>query len=53
MSSNRLQVHTRIHCWGLFLCALIDVRKARQRELAAFDEKSTSSGIAEPMRDNN
>ena len=26
----------------------IDLRKARERELATFDEKSTSSGIAEP-----
>ena len=26
----------------------IDLRKARERELATLDEKSTSSGIAEP-----
>ena len=28
-------------------CAQIDLRKARERELATLDEKSTSSGIAE------
>ena len=42
------RVHTRINSWGLFSCAQIDSRKARERELAALDEKSTSSGIAEP-----
>ena len=31
-----------------FSCAQIDSRKARERELAALDEKSTSSGIAGP-----
>ena len=29
----------------------IDLRKAREPEIATFDDKSTSSGIAEPMRD--
>ena len=33
---------------GSFSCAQIDLRKARERELATFDEKSTSSGRAEP-----
>ena len=33
---------------GIFSCAQIDLRKAPDRELAALDEKSTSSGIAEP-----
>ena len=33
---------------GTFSCAQIDLRKARERELATLDEKSTSSGIAEP-----
>ena len=33
---------------GTFSCARIDLRKARERELATLDEKSTSSGIAEP-----
>ena len=33
---------------GAFSCAQIDLRKARERELATLDEKSTSSGIAEP-----
>ena len=43
------RVHTRINSWGLFSCAQIDSRKARKRELATIlDEKSTSSGIAEP-----
>ena len=42
------RVHTRINSWGFFRCAQIDLRKARQRELATLDEKSTSSGIAEP-----
>ena len=34
--------------FGTFPCAQIDLRKARERELATLDEKSTSSGIAEP-----
>ena len=34
---------------GTFSCAQIDLRKARERELATLDEKSTSSGIAEPF----
>ena len=43
------QVHTtRINSWGLFLVHKIDLRKARERELATLDEKTTSSGIAEP-----
>ena len=33
---------------GIFSCALIDLPEARERELATLDEKSTSSGIAEP-----
>ena len=33
---------------GTFSCAQIVLRKARERELATLDEKSTSSGIAEP-----
>ena len=40
-----LRVHTRINSWGL---AEIDLRKTRERELAALDENSMSSGIAEP-----
>ena len=42
------RVHTRIISLRLFSCAQIDLRKARERELATLDEKSTSSGIAEP-----
>ena len=33
---------------GTFSCAQIDLWKERERELATLDEKSTSSGIAEP-----
>ena len=33
---------------GTFSCAQIDLREARERELATVDEKSTSSGSAEP-----
>ena len=33
---------------GTFSCAQIDLRKARERELATPDEKATSSGIPEP-----
>ena len=33
---------------GTFSCAQIDLRKAREREIAELDEKSTSSGIAVP-----
>ena len=41
-------MHIRINSLGLFSRAQIDLRKARERELATLDEKSTSSGIAEP-----
>ena len=41
------RVHTRINSFGTFSCAQIDLRKARERELATLDEKSTSSGTAE------
>ena len=34
---------------GTFSCAQIDLRKARERELATLDERSTSSGIPEPF----
>ena len=40
---------TRINSWGLFLAhKLTYLRKARERELATLDEKSTRYGIAEP-----
>ena len=42
------RVHTCINSSGNFSCAQIDLRKARERELATLDGKSTSSGIAEP-----
>ena len=41
----------RVHTYkfvGTFSCAQIDLLKARERELATLDKKSTSSGIAEP-----
>ena len=28
------RVHTRINAWGTFSCAQVDLRKARERELA-------------------
>ena len=34
--------------FGTFSCTQIDLRKARERESVILDEKSTSSGIAEP-----
>ena len=45
------RVHTRMNEFvETFSCAPIDLRQARERELliATLDEKSTSSGIAEP-----
>ena len=42
------RVHSGINSRGLLLVAEIDLRKARERELTTLDEKSTSSGIAEP-----
>ena len=33
---------------GTFSCAQFGLRKARERELATFDEKLMSSEIAEP-----
>ena len=33
------RVHTCINSWGLFCRAQIDLRKARERELATLDEK--------------
>ena len=41
-------VDTRIKFVGTFSCVQIDLQKARERELATLDGKSTSSGIAEP-----
>ena len=41
------RVHTCINS-RTFSCAQIDLRKARERELATLHENSTSSGIAEP-----
>ena len=45
------RVHiTRIISLGTFFCAQIDLRKARERDLATLDEKTASSGIAEPHK---
>ena len=42
------RVHTHSYKFvGIFLCAQIDLRIARERELATLDEISTSSGVAE------
>ena len=38
---------------GDFSCAQFDMRKARQRELATLDEKSTRSVIANHTREKN
>ena len=47
------RARTRITCRGTFSCALIDLQKARERELAALDEKSTiSEWVLNPMRQN-
>ena len=52
-SPECILVHIRTR---FFSCAQIDLRKARERELATLDEKSTSNGIGgllNPMRDMN
>ena len=38
------RVRTRINFRGAFSCALFDLRRARERELATLDEKSKTSG---------
>ena len=43
--SPRVHTHKFV---GTFSCAQNDLRKARERELATLNEKSTSNGIAEP-----
>ena len=43
MSSNPPD-RTRIILRGAFSCALIDLRKAREREFATLDEKWTING---------
>ena len=43
------RVRTRINSWGLFLVHIITRGKRESVDkLATLDEKSTSSGIAEP-----
>ena len=42
------RVHTRVNSLGIFLVHKLTRGKARERELTTLDEKSTSSGIAEP-----
>ena len=48
MRSSPAECIFSINSLGLFSRAHNDLRKARKRELATLDEKSTSSGIAEP-----
>ena len=38
---------------GVFSCAQIDSRRARERELATFDEPRRAVGMLNPMRDKN
>ena len=38
---------------GTFSCIEIDKRKARERELATFDENRRAMGMLNPMRDKN
>ena len=38
---------------GTFSCIKIDQRKARQRELATFDENRRAVGMLNPLRDEN
>ena len=42
------RVHTRINSWGFFLVHKLTCGKRESVSLATLDEKSTSSGIAEP-----
>ena len=59
--ASDLSIHVLVHppsaysykFVGTFSCGQIDLRKARERDLATLDERSTSSGIAEPLRDKN
>ena len=45
------RVHTRINFVGTFSCAQIDLRKARERELATLDENRRAVGLLTSMRD--
>ena len=47
------RVHTRINSWGLFPCAQIDLRKAREREFAHSMKNRRAVGLLNPMRDKN
>ena len=38
---------------GAFSCAQIDSRKARERELATFDENRRAAGVSNPIHDKN
>ena len=49
MSSSPAECMYSYKFVGTFSCGQIDLRKAQEeRELAILDERSTSSGIAEP-----
>ena len=48
------RVHTRINSLGTFSCAQIDLRKARERELATHSMKNRRAvGVLNAMRDKN
>ena len=47
------RVHARVNSLGLFSCAQIDFRKARERELATLDENRRAVGLLNPLRDKN
>ena len=44
------RVHTRVNSWGLFSCAQVDLREARERELAKLDENRRAVGLLNRMR---
>ena len=48
VSLNPPSAYSSCKVFGTFACAQNDLCKAQERELAKLDEKSTSSGIAEP-----
>ena len=49
--SSRVHTRTKYNFVGTCSCAQIHSRKARKRELAAFDESRRALGMLNPMRD--
>ena len=47
------RVHTRINSLRFLLCAQIDLRKARERDLAHSMKNRRAVGVLNPMRDEN